>query len=93
MFGNVFGRRESKCCGALIKHRRKVKVNHSRNGSAIIITSMLYQDNYFVVSVKLNLETEIDCIDDEGKGQSVTDTDDEFTECQTPSKTLQSIAI
>ena len=54
---------------------------------------MLYQDNYFVVSVKLNLETEIDCIDDEGKGQSVTDTDDEFTECQTPSKTLQSIAI
>ena len=42
---------------------------------------------------KFLLETEIDCIDDEGKGQSVTDTDDEFTECQTPRKKLQSMAI
>ena len=25
MFGNVFGRRESKCCAVLMKHRRKVK--------------------------------------------------------------------
>ena len=48
---------------------------------------MLYQDNYFVVSVKL-LETEIDCIDDVDKVQSVTDTDNEFTECQTPRKKL-----
>ena len=39
------------------------------------------------------LETEIDCIDDEGKCQSITDTDNEFTECQTPRKKLQSIAI
>ena len=25
MFGNVFERRESKCCAVLMKHRRKVK--------------------------------------------------------------------
>ena len=25
VFGNVFERRESKCCGLLMKHRRKVK--------------------------------------------------------------------
>ena len=25
-FGNVFERRESKCCTVLLKHRRKVKV-------------------------------------------------------------------
>ena len=25
VFGNVFERRESKCCGILMKHRRKVK--------------------------------------------------------------------
>ena len=25
VFGNVFERRESKCCGVLMKHRRKVK--------------------------------------------------------------------
>ena len=39
------------------------------------------------------LETEIDCIDDVDKVQSVTDTDNEFTECQTPRKKLQSIGI
>ena len=33
------------------------------------------------------LETDIDCIDD------VTDTDDEFTECQTPRKKPQLVAI
>ena len=42
---------------------------------------------------KFLLETETDCIDDEDKGQSVTDTDDEFTEYQTPRKKLQSMAI
>ena len=25
VFGNVFERRESKCCGILMKHRRKIK--------------------------------------------------------------------
>ena len=39
------------------------------------------------------LETETDCVDDEDKSKSVTDTDDEFSESQTPRKKLQSIAI
>ena len=33
------------------------------------------------------------CIDDQNKFQSVTDTDNEFTECQTPRKKFQSIGI
>ena len=32
-------------------------------------------------------------MDDEGKVQSVTDTDNEFTECQTSRKMLQSVGI
>ena len=57
MFGNVFERREGKCCAVLIKQRRKV------NGEQVIILQMaqqlktkiliLYQENYFAVSVKL----------------------------------------
>ena len=39
------------------------------------------------------LETETHCIDEEGKVQFVTDTDDELTECQTQRKKLQSISI
>ena len=55
---------------------------------------MLYQDNYFVVSVKLNFcWRQNSCIDDQDKVQSVTDTDNEFTDCQTPGKKLQSIGI
>ena len=55
---------------------------------------MLYQGNYFVVSVKLNFcQRQTHCIDDQDKVQSVTDTDNEFTECQTPRKKLQSIGI
>ena len=55
---------------------------------------MLYQDNYFVVIVKLNFcQRQTHCIDDQDKFQSVTDTDNEFTECQTPRKKLQSIGI
>ena len=42
---------------------------------------------------KFLLETKFDCIKDEDKSQSLTDTDDEFTECQTPRKKLQSVAI
>ena len=53
-----------------------------------------YQHNYFVVSVKLNFcWRQTHCIDDQDKFQSVTDTDNEFTECQTPRKKLQSIDI
>ena len=34
VLGNVFERKESKCCRVLMKHRRKVKGDHSPNGSA-----------------------------------------------------------
>ena len=55
---------------------------------------MLYQDNYFVVSVKLNFcQRQNHYIDDQDKVQPVTDTDNGFTECQTPRKQLQSIGI
>ena len=55
---------------------------------------MLYQSNYFAFSVKLNFcQRQTHCIDDQDKVQSVTDTDNEFTECQTPRKKLQSIGI
>ena len=98
VFGNVFERRESKCCAVLMKYCRKVK------GEQMITlqmvqqlkpkTLMLYQDNYFVVSVKLNFcQRQTHCIDDQDKFQSVTDTDNEFTECQTPRKKLQSTGI
>ena len=55
---------------------------------------MLCQDNYFVVSVKLNFcYRQNHYIDDQDKVQPVTDTDNGFTECQTPRKQLQSIGI
>ena len=55
---------------------------------------MLCQNNYFVVSVKVNFcQRQTHCIDDQDKFQSVKDTDNEFTECQTPRKKLQSIGI
>ena len=54
----------------------------------------MYQDNYFVASVKINFcQRQTKCIDDQDKFQSVKDTDNEFTECQTPSKKFQSICI
>ena len=53
---------------------------------------MLYQDNYFVVSVKLNFcQRQTHFIHDQNKFQSVTDNDNEFTECQTPRKKLAPI--
>ena len=55
VFGSVSERRESKCCAVLMKHCRKLK------GQQVIILQMdqpkilvMYQDNYFVVSVKIN---------------------------------------
>ena len=55
---------------------------------------MLCQDNYFAIEIKLNFcQRQTDCIDDQDKVQSITDTDNEFTECQTPRKKLQSIGI
>ena len=101
VFGNVFERRESKCCAVLMVHGGKVKgeqvitlqmVQQLKTKNIKIL--MLYQDNYFVFSVKLNFcQRRTHCIDDQDKFQSVTDTDNEFTECQTPRKKLQSIGI
>ena len=55
---------------------------------------MLYQGNYFAVTVKLNFcQRQSQCVDDKNKFQFVTDNDNEFTECQTPRKKLQSIDI
>ena len=98
VLGNVFERTESMCCTVLMKHRRKVK------GELVITLQMaqqlktkilmLYQDNYFVVSVKLNFcQRQTHCTDDQDKFQSETDTDNEFTEFQTPRKRLQSIGV
>ena len=50
----------------------------------------MHQNNNFVVIVKLNC-IQTHCIDDQDKFQSVTDTGNEFTECQTPRKKLQSM--
>ena len=44
----------------------------------------MYQDNY---------QRQTKCIDDQDKFQSVKGTDNEFTECQTPRKKLQSVGI
>ena len=93
VFGNVFERGESKCCAVLMKYRRKFK------GEQVIILQMdqqlktkilvMYQDNYFVVSVKINFcQRQTKCIDDQDKFQSIKNTDNEFTECQTPRKKL-----
>ena len=54
----------------------------------------MYQDNYFAVSVKINFcQRRTKCIDDEIKFQSIEDTDNEFTEYETPRKKLQSTGI
>ena len=98
VFGNVFERRESKCCGVLTKNHGKGK------GEQVITLQMdqqlklkillVYQDNYFAISVKLNFcQRQTHCIDKKDKVQSVTDTDNKFIECQTLRKQLQSISI
>ena len=55
---------------------------------------MLCNIDEFVVTVKINFcLRQTKCIDDQDKFQFVKDTDNEFTECQTPRKKLQSISI
>ena len=55
---------------------------------------MLYQDSYSAISVKLDFcQRQTHCNDDQDKFQSIIDTDNEFIECQTPRKKLQSIGI
>ena len=58
VLGNIFQSRESKCCAVLMKYRHKVKSEQvitpkwlSNKKPKILV---LYQTNYFVVSVKLN---------------------------------------
>ena len=54
----------------------------------------MYQENYFVVIVKINIYLrQTHCIDDQDKFQSVKYTDNEFTEYQTPREKIQSIGI
>ena len=64
-----------------MKHRRKVKDEQ-------VITLQMAQQlktKYFVVSVRLKFcQRQTHYIDDQDKFQSVTDTGNEFTECQTP---------
>ena len=98
VFGNAFERRESKYCALLMKHRRKVK------GEQVITLQMAWQLKTKTINVapgqlfcrqcQLSFcQGQTHCIDDQDKFQSVTDTDNEFTECQTPRKKLQSIDI
>ena len=98
VFNNVFQRTESKCSAVLMKHCYKVK------GEQVItlqiaqqletIKISMHQDNCFVASVKLCFcQRQIHCIDDQDKFQSVTDTDNGFSECQTQRKQLQSIGL
>ena len=48
---------------------------------------MLYHDKYFLGSIKLNFcQRQNHCIDDQDKVQYVTDSDNGFTESQTPRK-------
>ena len=55
---------------------------------------MSNHDNYFVVSVKVAFSyRQTQCIDDQDQFQSVTGTDNEFTERQTPMKKPKSISI
>ena len=54
----------------------------------------MYQENYFVVSAKIILYSRQNKSNgDQDKSQSVKDTDNEFTECQTPRRKLQSVGI
>ena len=90
-----FERRESKWCGVLMKHRRKVK---GKQVITLQITQQLKTKNINVIpgqlfcrqcTAKFLLGTQSHCIDDEGKVQYVTDTHNEFNECQTPRKNAQ----
>ena len=58
VFGNIFERRESKCCGVLIKHRRKVKGEQmiTLQGAQQLKSKHidLAPRQFFAVSVKLN---------------------------------------
>ena len=55
---------------------------------------MLFQENYFAISVKLYFcKRQTHCIDDQDTFQSIKDTNNEFTECQTPSKSFNQLVF
>ena len=56
-------------------------------------TISVVRGQLFCGQCKAKFLLEYDCINDLHKVQSITDTDNEFTECQTPRKKLQSIGI
>ena len=95
---NVFERRESKCCGVLMKYCCKVK------GKQMITLQMAQQlktKNINVVPGQLFyhqcnakfLLRQTHCINDQDKAQSFTDTENELTECQTLRKKFQTNGI
>ena len=84
VFGNVFQRRESRCCAVLRKHRCKGK------GEQVITLQMVQQ----LKTKKFNVvPRQLYCRQCKAKFQPVTDTDTEFTKRQTPRKKLQLIGI
>ena len=98
VLGNVFERRESKYCGVLVKFRRKIKgeqvftlkmVQQRKTKSINVVPGQLFSRQ---CKTKF-CQRQTHCIDDQDNVQSVTDIDNEFTECQTPRKELQSIGI
>ena len=54
----------------------------------------MYQDNYFAVSVKIIFrQRQTHCIDDQDKFQSLKDSDNEFTECQTRGRKFRNTKV
>ena len=76
VFGNVFERSESKCCAVLMKHCHKLT---DKQGITLQMTQQLFCHQCKATF----LLGQSHCIDDQDKFQSVTDTDNKFTECQT----------
>ena len=95
---NVFERRESKCCGVLMKHCCKVK---GEQMITLQIAQQLKTKNINVVPGQLFshqcnakfLLRQTHCINDQDKAQSFTDTENEFTEYQTLRKKFQTNGI
>ena len=92
VFGNVFVSRESKCCAVLIKHCCKAK------GEQVITLQMVQLLKTKTINVVPGQQLfcrqcKAHCIDDQDKFQSVTDTDNEFTGCQTPRKNSNQLAF
>ena len=75
VFGNVFERRESRCCGVLMKYHCKVKgeqvntpqmTQYLKTKNINIIPGQIFCCQY---KAKFLLETKIDCINDDNKIQ------------------------